>query len=173
MDYRTKPTSRKKLRYFSKIFRQIFELNEIEYIPILYILEQLPDVLGGTTYIVVDDNLLPINVPARCYLDNNENFIIEIKQSVYEGAYRNIGWCRGVICHEICHVFLYKIGFTPIWERNFNNNELPAYCSVEWQAKALCGEVMMPYEQTRNMTQNEIMETYGVSRGFAETRNRY
>ena len=128
--------------------------------------------MGGTTYIIVEDCDLPEHIPARCYLDN-ENFVIEIKRSIYEGAYNNVGWCRGIICHEICHVFLYKIGFTPIWERSFENNELPAYCSVEWQTKALCGEVMMPYEQTQNMSQNTIMETYGVSRGFAKTRKRY
>ena len=172
MDYKTKPTSRKKLREFSKIFRHLFGLNEIEPIPVLFILERLPDVLGGTTYTVVEDCDLPKHIPARCYLDN-ENFVIEIKRSIYEGAYNNLGWCRGIICHEICHVFLYKIGFTPIWERSFENNELPAYCSVEWQTKALCGEVMMPYEQTKNMSQNKIMENYGVSRGFAKTRKRY
>ena len=51
--------------------------------------------------------------------------------------------------------------------------KLPAYCSVEWQTKALCGEVMMPYEQTKNMTQREIMEKYQVSKGFAKTRQHY
>ena len=30
MDYKTKPTSRKKLREFAKIFRHLFGLNEIE-----------------------------------------------------------------------------------------------------------------------------------------------
>lgn len=172
MDYQTKPTSRKKLREFSKIFRKRFGLNEIESVPVLHMLEQLPEVLDGTTYKVVEDWDLPQNIPARCYLDN-ENFVIEIKSSIYKGAYNNVGWCRGIICHEICHVFLYKIGFTPIWERSFENNKLPPYCSVEWQTKALCGEVMMPYEQTKNMSQNKIMENYGVSRGFAKTRKSY
>lgn len=173
MDYQTKPTSRKKLRVLSKVFRAIFGLNEIELVPVLKMLEKLPDVLGGTNYIVVEDWELPENIPARCYLVEGGHFVIEIKNSIYMGAYKNIGWCRGIICHEICHVFLYKIGFTPIWERSFENNELPAYCSVEWQTKALCGEVMMPYEQTKNMTQREIMEKYQVSKGFAKTRQHY
>lgn len=90
MDYQTKPTSRKKLRVLSKVFRAIFGLNEIELVPVLKMLEKLP-----------------------------------------------------------------------------------AYCSVEWQTKALCGEVMMPYEQTKNMTQREIMEKYQVSKGFAKTRRHY
>ena len=173
MDYKTKPTSRENLRLLAELLRQIFGLNKFKPIPVLMMLEQLPDVLKGTNYIVVNDWELPENIPARCYLDDFNNFTIEIKKYVYEGAYNNVGWCRGVICHEICHVFLYKIGFTPIWERNFKNNELPAFCSVEWQAKALCGEVMMPYEQTKNMNPSEIMDKYKVSKGFAEIRQRY
>ena len=136
-------------------------------------LEQLPDILDGTTYCIVEDCELPQNIPARCRIDLNGNFVIEIKNSVYMGAYGGVGWCRGVICHEICHVFLYKLGFTPIWERSFENNELPAYCSVEWQTKALCGEVMMPYEQTKNMTRREIMDKCQVSKGFAKARQHY
>lgn len=173
MDYQTKPTSRKKLRLWSKVFRSLFDLEANAPIPVLQILERVPDVFKGTTIEIFEDNKLPFDIPARCKLVKSGNFAIEIKRSIYDGAYKNIGWCRGVICHEICHVFLYQIGFTPIWERSFENNELPAYCSVEWQTKALCGEVMMPYEQTKNMTENEIIEKYNVSRGFAQTRQRY
>ena len=173
MDYRTKPISRKKLRLLAKVFWNLFDLKETVPIPVLQVLERVPDVFQGTCCIVLEDEDLPKNIPARCRLVDKENFLIEIKKSVYDGAYHNIGWCRGVICHEICHVFLYKIGFTPIWERSFENNELPAFCSVEWQAKALCGEIMMPYEQTQNMPLPEIIEKYQVSRGFAKTRKRY
>lgn len=59
MDYQTKPTSRKQLRECSIILRKIFELNEFEPAPVLYMLEQLPDVLDGTTYKVVEDWNLP------------------------------------------------------------------------------------------------------------------
>ena len=173
MDYQTKPTSRKKLRSLAKVFRILFGLDETSPIPVLQILERVPNAFRGTEVVVLWDNELPFNIPARCRLLKGENFVIEIKESIYEGAYKNVGYCRGFICHEICHVFLYKIGFTPVWERSFENNELPAYCSVEWQTKALCGEVMMPYEQTKNMTENEIIEKYNVSRGFAQTRQRY
>lgn len=58
-------------------------------------------------------------------------------------------------------------------ERSFNNNELPAYVSVEWQAKALCGEVMMPYEATKNMSTEEIVNKYGVSKSSAQYRKKY
>lgn len=174
MDYMTKPISRKELRNLATLFRIIFKSELNGSFNVLNALETLPDVFPGSNYLVVEDNDLPANIPARCSPDENGNFIVEIKNSVYQGAYKKkIGAYRGFICHEICHVFLYKIGFTPIFNRQFESNEIPAYRSVEWQAKALCGEVMMPYKETVNLSTNEIIHKYGVSKGFAETRSRY
>ena len=83
-----------------------------------------------------------------------------------------IGALLGFICHEICHVFLFEIGFTPVYARSFADGELPAYCSVEWQAKALCAEVMLPYEETRGMKPKELVDTYHVSKAFATKRRK-
>ena len=175
MDYITKATTREELRDFSKIFRYLFGVKDDNSpFPVLEALEKLPDVLPGSNYIVVDDDSLPANVPARCYPDVFGNFTIEIKESVYNGAYtKRIGAYLGFICHEMCHIFLFKIGFTPIVQRCYGNNEIRPFESVEWQAKALCGEVMMPYEATSNMTRNDIMNTYNVSKGFANYRHKY
>ena len=68
-----------------------------------------------------------------------------------------------MITHELCHVFLFKIGYTPIVERRYGDRQLKPYESVEWQAKALCGEVMMPYDETKGMSVYEIKAIYGVS----------
>jgi len=170
----TKPISRIDLRKLSKVLRRLFGVDEYSKFPVLNVLEQIGEVFPGTSYIVIEDKEMPHNVPARCSPDEKGNFLIEIKNRIYSGAYKQeIGAYRGFIVHEICHVFLYKIGFTPILERNFTNNVLPAYCSVEWQAKALCGGVMMPYEVTKNMSSEKLMSNFGVSKGFAEHRKRY
>lgn len=118
MDYQTKPISRKKLRLLSKVFRSLFGLGENSPIPVLQVLERVPNVFRGTIFLVLEDFELPCNIPARCYLVEKDNFSLLRSRiafmKVYEGALKGVGWCRGVICHEICHVFLYKIGFTPI-----------------------------------------------------------
>lgn len=175
MDYMTKETTRKEIRGFAKVFRFIFGVkDDSSPFPVLDALEKLPDVFKGSNYVVVEDKELPARVPARCYLDEFGNFTIEIQESIYLGAYEHeIGAYLGFICHEMCHIFLYKIGFTPIIERSFGNNELPPYKSVEWQAKALCGEVMMPYDATVEMTWEEIMSKYHVSKGSAKYRKGY
>lgn len=175
MDYCTKPVSREELRKFSIFFRYLFGIYEDSApFPVIKALEVAPDVLKGTYVSILEDDDLPTNVPARCYPDNMGNFTIEIKNSVYEGARRKkIGAYLGFICHELCHVFLFKIGYTPIIERSLDGKKIEAFRSVEWQAKALCGEVMMPYESTKNMSSDEIIKKYSVSKGFANYRLNY
>ena len=174
MDYLTKPTSRIALRQLAPFVRALFGVDSHSKFPVLDALEKLPDVFPGSLYTIVQDYYLPADTPARCRPDEDGNFVIEIKESVYNGAYyKNIGAYRGFIMHEICHIFLYKVGFTPIYTRSFENNRIPAYCSVEWQTKALCGEIMMPYAETRGMCRDMIISTFGVSKGFAEYRLTY
>ncbi len=174
MDYMTKPTSRAFLRSLAPVVRKLFDAPERGPFPVLEALEKVPDIFEGSSFCIVDDDDMPRTTPARCTPNDDGGFMIEIKESVYKGAYYDrIGAYRGFICHEICHLFLFSIGFTPIYERSFNNNEIPAYCSVEWQTKALCGEVMMPYEETKYMCPDELISSYWVSKGFAWKRQDY
>lgn len=173
MDYKTKPTSRKDLRKYSKLFRDLFDVPRSGAFPVLAALDKISDVFKGSRYEVIDDNKFPPRTMARCMENEEDGFTIEIRESVYNGAYeKKIGAYRGFICHEMCHVFLFCIGFTPVFERSFANNELPAYCSVEWQAKALCAEVMIPYEESIGMKPSAIESKYQVSKAFAQNRKR-
>ena len=174
MDYLTKPTDRKTLRVLAKIFREIFEVSQNKCFPVLEALEIMPSKMPGVIKEIVEDSELPFNVPAQCELQPNGDFIIKIKESVYNGAYeKNIGAYRDHILHEMCHPFLYRIGFTPILQRNFIKGVNKKYESVEWQAKALCGEIMMPYEDTQSMSTTEIIKNYGVSKAQARYRKKY
>ena len=171
MDYETKPTSRFDLRRYAKLLRELFDVEQTGPFPVLSALERIPEVFEGSGFLIVEDDKLPPQTMARCILNDDNGFTIEIKESVYVGAYeKQIGAFLGFICHEICHVFLFKIGFTPVFSRSFAEGEMPAYCSVEWQAKALCAEVMIPYEESQGMKLEKLMKTYHVSQAFAKKR---
>ncbi len=171
MDYLTKPTSRHDLRKYSKIFRKLFRVPLTGPFPVLEVLDRLNEIPPGSRYEILEDSEFPPKTMARCFPNEDGGFTIEIRESVYNGAYeRQVGAYLDFINHEICHVFLYNIGFTPILERSFGNYELPAYRSVEWQAKALCGEVMVPYEESQGMALDEIVNKYHVSKGLAKNR---
>ncbi len=171
MDYKTKPISRKNVRKIACFVRNLFDVPQTGAFPILQVLDKIGDVLPGSRYEIVEDKEMSDKTMAYCLQNEDGGYTIKIKSSVYDGAYeRNIGAYLGFICHELCHVVLFKLGFKPIFERSFSDNELPAYCSVEWQAKALCGELMIPYIESIGMVKSEIMCKYGVSEGFANMR---
>lgn len=173
MDYQTKPTSRRDLRRFSRIMRKLFGISQAGNFPVLQVLDKICDVFKGSSYEIVEDSRLPPKVMAQCSANDQGGFTIEIKETVYNGAYENQnGAFLGFICHEICHVFLFYIGFTPNFDRSFKPNELPAYRSVEWQAKALCAEVMIPFNESEGMSVAEIVNKYHVSKAFAQHRRK-
>lgn len=174
MDYPTKSISRSELRKLAPIFRSLFDIKNTGPFPVLTALELLPDVFEGCNHEIVEDEALPAKTMAECSRnDNLDGYTIKIKKSVYDGAYKhNNGACLGFICHELCHIFLFKIGFTPIHARSFDDNKLIPCHSVEWQAKALAGEVMIPYDESKGMLDFEIISKYHVSKGFAKYRLR-
>lgn len=173
MDYKTKATTREELRKLANAFDIIAETNGSIYKPVVELLNRLRDIMPFVHYEIVDDDAFEFNVPARGYPDINGNYTIEIKESVYEGAIKGVGAYRGFIMHEIFHPFLLLMGFVPIYERSFENGELSPYESVEWQVKAITGEYMMDYKQTEGLSENEIVEKCGVSKGFAKKRKTY
>ncbi len=61
------------------------------------------------------------------------------------------------IIHEIMHPFADKLGFKPIFSRQLTK-ETPPYRRLEWVVMALAGEVMMPYESTKGMGMEIILE---------------
>ncbi|MDD6218380.1 MAG: ImmA/IrrE family metallo-endopeptidase [Selenomonadaceae bacterium] len=171
MDYTTKSLSRATIRKLAPIFRFLFKQKAKGPFHVLKALELLPDVFPSCNYEVVPDRNLPSNVVARCFRNDTPNgYTVTIKETVYKGAYRGNGACLGFICHELCHIFLFNLGFTPVHDRSFEDNTIPAYGSVEWQAKALCGEVMIPHEESKGMSYDRIIDYYHVSKGFANHR---
>lgn len=171
MDYETKPVSRKELRKFAKVFRMLFGItDDSKPFPIVEILDRIPDVFKNCGYRVVDDAVLGSAIMARCTPNNLGGYDIDIKQSIYDGACRGIGAYRGFICHELAHVFLFMLGYTPLYNRSFAEGDIPAYKSVEWQAKALAAEIMIPYHASIGMSSQDIYFQYNVSKAFADHR---
>lgn len=90
MDYETKPISRSGLRSISKFVRQMFgcKSDNVPF-PVIDALERLPDLFPDTNCVIVNDNELPGNVFACCSPKSEGGFVIKIKQTVYDDAYKN------------------------------------------------------------------------------------
>lgn len=163
MDYKTLPLSRNTIKWLAPLVRKQFGQPESGYFDVVSAFELLPAMWKDVTTEIVADEMLPDTMPAECIPDLNGNYYIRVKERVYEGACDGIGGYRAHILHEMCHVILCKLGFTPILGRSFRNGELDAFESMEWQAKALCGEVLIPYNEIDDKTISQIMHDYGVS----------
>lgn len=170
MDYKTRPISREKLRVIAKAVRQAFKCKNKLRFDVIDAFERASDIFPFLVTTVVEDDELPLDIPARCIPDFNGKYVIEVKNSIYEGAVNGVGGYRGHILHEICHGILCYLGFTPILERTFKNKELNPYESMEWQAKALCGEILVPYDETKEMTPRQIKFYCKVSYDCAKLR---
>lgn len=170
MDYKTKPTSREELRSIARCLRKLFRCNNKYRFNVMTAFEKLPTMFRAVTCTVVEDDEIEGDIPARCIPDFEGHYTIEVKSSIYDGAAAGVGGYRAHILHEICHAILCMLGFTPILDRAFKNKELKPYESMEWQAKALCGEIMMPYEETEGLSIRQIQHFCQVSRESDELR---
>lgn len=171
MDYKTKALGRGTIRRFSIYMRELFDVSETGSFPVMDVLDKINDVFPGSNYIIVEDDSFDNKTMARCMENEAGGYTIEIKESVYMGAYtKGIPAYIGFIMHEICHVFLFYLGYKPIFERSFEDNTIERCCSVEWQAKALCGEVMIPFEESKGIKRDDLMKKYKVSKGMANFR---
>ena len=173
MDYKTKPISRKDLRAIARWFRHQFKCKNKFRFDVINAFERIHQLFPQITTEVVEsestDVITNLNVPAACNPDMNGGYHIAVREHVYEGACRGIGGYRAHILHEMCHAILCLLGFTPILDRAFNNNEIePCYLSMEWQAKALCGELMIPYEKCKSLSLKQIMSRTNSSKEQAK-----
>ena len=146
MDYKTKPTSREELRGIARFIRKLFKCKNKYRFDVMDAFERIPSVIPAVTCLVVEDDEIEGDIPARCVPDFEGHYTIEVKSSIY------------------------LLGFTPILDRAFKNNELKPFESMEWQAKALCGEILMPYEETEGLSVRQIRHLCQVSRESAELR---
>lgn len=178
MDFETEiGLSRTKIRFIANWVRSNLKIATIAF-PVMKVLDVLEqDFDGGFYYVSEDDNLFNNNVMAYLSEDESGCCCIHIRQSVYDGALLGKGDCLGFICHEISHfILIYVVGIKPrminsyagaVYPREITPNT-PRWKTTEWQAMALCGELMIPYGVCKNMDIDEIIVKTNSSRAQAE-----
>ena len=168
MDYETSTIlERLQIRMISILFRKMFKIKKILF-PVLKVLELLVNKFEKNLYYdVQEDDKFQKNVMAELVVEDTDKYCIRIRQSVFDKALNGDRASLGYICHEMCHFFLiHVVGIGPklyvaadnmVYARTIDDRIIPAYKSMEWQAKALCGEVMIPYEKCKNYSLDKII----------------
>lgn len=173
MDYKTKPATREDLRKLAKMFDLLAHTVGMMNKPVVELLDKMQDIMKFVHYEIIENDILPHNIPARGFFEIDGSYVIQIPEHIYIGAVDGIGAYRVIIMHEIFHPFMCMMGYMPFLERNYGNNELAPYESVEWQVKCITGEYMMDYELTKCMSVEEIKNKCGVSISSAKKRKKY
>lgn len=168
MDYEASiPLSRLQIREISKFARKMLKIKTIKF-PVLKALEMLIDKFPKNLYYhVLPDSDFEPKVMADLNSEENNMYSIRIRETVYEKAIKGDRACLGFICHEMCHFILIHIfDVGPllvrgekglVYARRVKDFELPYCSSMEWQAMALCGELMIPYEKCWNYSFKQIV----------------
>ena len=174
MDGITHPISRLELREIARNFRKTFKLNNL-YVNVKFLVEVINYIFPKCFILIVPDDEWTEDFPSIIEKEDDSSYLIKIKDSVYERACKGSGGDRMHITHEIAHyILVVECGYAPLTARSYGNIKVKyTPSSMEWQAKALAGEILMDYDLTKNMSQDEIAIFCGVSEEAASKRLTY
>lgn len=166
--YEANPISTDQIRYIAETARAILELDIHEEMNLLDVLDFMcfKFKYKKFDYEIVEDNDKRFSKNEEAHTDITTGKIY-IKQSVYLDLVMPYSRSNFTIAHEIGHFYLHHI-FGFILPRCTKPDV--AYKNPEWQADQFAAEFLMPLEGIQNLTSDEIMDKYNVSRQAAETR---
>lgn len=166
IEFKATPLSRKDIRRFANQVRRRFHLDPTKAVDVLWLLEEVfPTIFAGVDFHI---DVLPKEEMGDMHgFTTINNNTIYIREDVYNNAARGKGRDRMTIAHEIGHYLMHD-GIMVGLARRSDGESIVRYRDPEWQAKVFAAELLMPAEQIRHMTVQEIVNTYGVSAQAAE-----
>lgn len=146
------------MRALARGVRLLLGINPCQlYIDVTRVLEKISELDPNFSFEIVDDDKLESGVQAQTDIVKDK---ILVKESVYKGAIKNIGRDRMTIAHELLHLILHQPSSLTLYRRN---DKIPTYKNPEWQAECFAGELLMPYEKIKTMSEPEIVDKCKVS----------
>ena len=159
-NYEVPAKSRQELRSIAKQFRKILGINT-PYFPVPQVFEVLE--LVGIHGDVVDDDTWNKYYGCDKYAEYDlKEKTISIRESVYDAAIAGSGRDRFTMAHEIAHALLLDNHNVKVC-RSTDLSPTKTYCNPEWQADCLAGELLVPYDKCKDMSEQEIVEKCKVS----------
>lgn len=159
------PIQRIKLRALANMLREHSGHKDELYFPIISFVEhKMPRLFPDFNLEIIRKIDFPSDIHGYTAIDERA---IRIREDIYHGAILGGGRDRMTIAHEVGHyVLLVAKGYK--FYRNFEETQVEAFRDPEWQAKALAGELLCPYNLIGNMTPQQIALACGVSNEAAQ-----
>lgn len=157
------PYSRRNLRAIAANVHKALRYDGTSPFPVVKVVELvLPKIIPDFEFQVVSKAVLD-EEHGRTYPDKH---LMYIREDVYEGACKGRGRDRFTIGHELSHQLLHE-GIDVSLARSDSQHE--TYEDSEWQANALAGELLMPFDNIHELTADQIADIYQVSLAAAKT----
>lgn len=158
------PRSRNKIRKEAFQLRKNLGYDNVDYLPIMVILELvMPIIYPGFCIEVEDDDKLK----GRFAETNPEECRIRVRNSVYEAACNGHAWARMIMAHELGH-FLFHNSQNTTFAYLERNERLPADIDPERQADIFAAEFLIPIHRIKGKNEYQVSKHFGVSRSAAK-----
>ena len=169
-DYRVAPLAWAKVDDVADRLRQMLQLSDVPYFPIVDVLEKvLPRVLG-------DESDFSFQIGTHAEMGNAEGLtcpkgaFIRIREDVYEEACNEVKRPRFTLAHELGHFLLHTGQNQPLARAN-PNEKLRAFESAEKQADRFAATLLMPAQLISVLdSEASIVDRFGVSKMAARIR---
>lgn len=164
-EYEASPLARSDIRNLTNFIRQVCDLSNERYFPIVQFLELVMPQIDEQFFWVPASKS---EMGAKHGLAYPEDKLIKIREDIYEGAVAGNGRDRFTIAHEIGHYFLHKKERVSFARSLGAAEKLPAFKDPEWQASAFAGELLAPPHIIRDLSVFEVMKYCGISQDAAQ-----
>lgn len=156
------PMSRNDITTAANYFRGILDLSDDEYFPIVEFIEWVLPQIQPDFILEIETH----ETMAGCYgLTYPSQHRMIIREDVYQKAIEGIPRDRFTLSHELGHYVLHKENKVALAR---TNEIIPAYADPEWQANAFAADILIPMNGINDLTIDEIVKQYRVSRQAAE-----
>lgn len=154
------PIQRSRLRELATKLRELSGNSDTLYFPIVKFTEhKMPFWFNGFHLEIMPKSYFPPDIHGETSIDER---VIRIREDVYHGAIRGMGRDRMTLAHEVGHYILLVAKGLKLY-RSFEGVQIEAYRDPEWQAKALAGELLCPFNLIKGMATPQIALACGVS----------
>jgi len=143
--------SREQIRDIARYVRNEYKIKEIKF-NVLSLLSDLK-----RQYKDIFSCSVKKNIKDNAYLDIKDNsYHMYVDENTYSQAKENDKQAIGYVLFPICQFILVNV--LGITYKKIPSVEIPTYKDGNWQIKALSGELLIPFDECKNMDKQELLD---------------
>lgn len=161
--YKSKPTSRLRIREFANKIRRLLAAENVFDFPIVEVFEFLSS-QGLFSFEILNAD----EMGNKCGETFPSERYINIREDIYDKACLGDPFSRTTLAHELFHLFHHSEEAISLCRTDREVEKLKAYEDPEWQANCFAGELLVPKELVKDMEVEDVVQKCRVSLTMAK-----